>query len=63
MSFRGTGRKVYHKSRESYQQNAFHRGRFARQQDPFPRDDVFFHDNIYEADNILLFHDSLRLPR
>ena len=41
MSFRGRGRKVYHKSRESYQQNAFHRGRFARQQDPFPRDDVF----------------------
>ena len=41
MPFRGRGRKVYHKSRESYQQNAFHRGRFARQQDPFPRDDVF----------------------
>ena len=41
MSFRGRGRKAYHKSRESYQQNAFHRGRFARQQDPFPRDDVF----------------------
>ena len=53
MSFRGRGRKVYHKTRESYQQNLFNRGRFTRSQEPIPRDDCF-EDNVYEADNILL---------
>ena len=53
MAFRGRGRRVYHKTRESYQQYTFNRGRFAKNSDPSPRDDCF-DDNVYEADNILL---------
>ena len=53
MSFRGSGRKVYHKSRESYQQQTLNRGRFARSHDPVPREDCY-DDNVYEVENILL---------
>ena len=52
MAFRGRGRKVSQKSKESYQQNVFHRGMFMRQQDPSPRDDCF-EDNTYETAGFL----------
>ena len=53
MAFKGRGRRVYHKTKDSYQQNTFFRGRFTKNQDPAPRDNCF-DDNAYEADNILL---------
>ena len=53
MFHRSRGRKVYHKTKESYQQNHYNRGRFTKFNENTPREDCF-EENVYEADNILL---------
>ena len=50
---RNRGRRVYHKTKESYQQNQYNRGRFTKFNETTPREDCF-EENVYEADNILL---------
>ena len=50
---RNRGRRVYHKTKESYQQNHFNRGRVSKFNETTPREDCF-EENVYETDNILL---------